>query len=839
MSIMKPFIQVAQPHKDVLEGKLTMDIFAADLWQVFTGKAPDEYKNPHLFFQKTHLTEGLNNILEIARKRLNGKGGDPVIQLQTPFGGGKTHTLIALYHKAKEWNANVVVIDGTALDPKDTTLWEEIERQLTGKVEKLKGKTSPGKDKLINLLENKQPVLILLDEILEYSVKSAGIEVGKTTLASQTLAFMQEITGAVSALDKSLLIFTLPSSLLEHYDENAEKLFQRLQKITGREEKLYAPVKDDEVPLVIRKRLFASVDEISSAKTIEEFLTYAEKEEILPVDKSVYREKFLKSYPFQPEVIDVLYKRWGSFPSFQRTRGVLRILALVVYSLKNSKIPFIRLSDFDLKNDELRRELVKHIGQEFDSVIYSDITSPESGAKKVDKSLGSAYSSYYFGTKCATTIFMYSFSGAGEKGATINEVKLSSVELSAPSSIIAEAINKLRENLFYLADRTSELYFTNQPNLNRLIFIKSENISEREIYQKEKEILQKSFGKDYFLVLIWPSKTNDVPDDPRLKLVVLQNSEKIKEIFEYCGEKPRVYRNTLIFVCPSPDERNKFDNFIRRKIAFELIENDKSIKLSDEQKKMLKDELKKAEQEFKTSIRDLYRIIYLPRKNEFKEIDMGIHTHGVTLNLDKEIYDKLESDGEIIKKLHPNVILKRYLGNKNYLNSKQLLDTFYRTPGEILISGKEVLENSIREGVKEGLFGIGKLEDNKVICLRFKEPSSPEFSEDEIIIKPDLCKKPPEPPEPTKPPKDDDTITKALTSLYLKLSIPHGKVSDFARIIYNAIQKKFKNLRIIVEVFAENGEIDKNEYDKIKEGLDQAGIEIIEERTKSNPGETA
>ena len=129
---MKAFTQIAIPHSDILEGRLTMDVFAADIWQVVNGKAPVDYRDRDLFFRKTYPTKGLKNIIEVAKARLEGRSGDSVIQLQTPFGGGKTHTLIALYHKAKEWNAKVVVFDGTALSPGEVKPWEELERQLTG-----------------------------------------------------------------------------------------------------------------------------------------------------------------------------------------------------------------------------------------------------------------------------------------------------------------------------------------------------------------------------------------------------------------------------------------------------------------------------------------------------------------------------------------------------------------------------------------------------------------------------------------------------------------------------------------------------------------------------------
>lgn len=147
---MKPFSTIAIPHRDILEGRLTMDIFAADLWEVLKGRAPEEYQDPTIFFRKTYLTSGLKNLLDIAEKRLRGKGGDPIIQLQTPFGGGKTHSLIALYHKAKELSVNLIVFSGDKFSAgkSELTLWEEMERQLEGKIENLTGRVTPGGEKL-------------------------------------------------------------------------------------------------------------------------------------------------------------------------------------------------------------------------------------------------------------------------------------------------------------------------------------------------------------------------------------------------------------------------------------------------------------------------------------------------------------------------------------------------------------------------------------------------------------------------------------------------------------------------------------------------------------------
>lgn len=507
---MKPFIQVAKPHNDILENKLTMDVFAADLWQVANGKAPIDYQDADLFFRKTYLTKGLKNIIKIAKARLEKKAGDSVIQLQTPFGGGKTHTLIALYHKAKEWNAKVVVFEGTALDAHDVKPWEELERQLTGKVEITKGSIAPGKEKLIRLLEQ-SPVLILMDEVLEYITKAAGIKVGDSNLAAQTFAFIQELTAAVSTVGNSLLVLTLPSSTLEHYDENAEKVFQRLQKIIGKTEKIYTPVEDDEIEHVVRARLFSKVDEKEAKKVVNDFVEYAKNEGLLSGDEIVnYRDKFLKSYPFKPEVIDVLYKRWGSFPTFHRTRGVLRLLSLVIHDFLDKNIPFIRLGDFNLKNDEIKRELIKHIGSEWDSIIAQDITSDNSGAKKVDENIGSSYKPYRLGTVVSTTIFMLSFSGRGERGASIKEIKLSSL----------------------------------QPDM---------------------------------------------------------------DFIEKHGESPRVYRNTMIFLCVDENQEESVSGFIRKILALKSIETDKSLNLTEGQKKEVKNKIKSHEQDTYKVLRGYYR----------------------------------------------------------------------------------------------------------------------------------------------------------------------------------------------------------------------------------------
>ncbi|MCX7909406.1 MAG: DUF499 domain-containing protein [Ignavibacteria bacterium] len=879
---MKPFVSVALPHPDVLSGKLTMDVFAADLWGVYKGRAPEEYQNPEIFFAKTYLTKGLENLLQVVQKRLNGGGGDAVIQLQTPFGGGKTHTLIALYHKAKEWGTNLVVIDGTAFDPKQTTIWEEIEYQLNGTKEMLLGKTAPGTENLRKVLEGKQPILILMDEVLQFATKAAGIKVGNSDLGAQTLAFFQELTTVVKTLERGLIVVTLPSSIMEHYDETAEKLFQQLQKVIGRTEKMFAPVEEDEISQVIRKRLFSQVNERESKEIIDAFVDYFEKEKIIESeDKFKYREKFIKSYPFQPEVIDVLYQRWGSFPTFQRTRGVLRILGLVIYTLKNKQIPIIRLCDFDLGYSELRMELLKFIGQEYDSVLSADITSVDSGAKKVDNSLGESYKPYQFGTKCATTIFMYSFSGGVEKGAKANEIKLACAQPEVNSSIIVETLQKLKENLFYLSD--AGYYFTNQPNLNKILYNKIEMIDEVELKENEFSILKNMTKSEKLSVYLEVKNTKDVPDTIEMKLVIMNWFDKGKcdEILKSCGTYPRVYINNIFFLCPVESERQAFLLFLRKKLAWEKISQDKKLNLTPEQEKETNERLKRLENDLPYELRKSYRMLLIPSKDGFKELDLGYPTYGKVMSIPDEVYERLRNEEEILENLHYSVILDKYLRMKDYVETLNIYNSFLQTPGELRIISKEVLVKSIREGVYEGVFGLGKLENNEPVCLYFKKSTDPQLTEGELIIKKELCvlqstlgekiktledkiyniknkeefqdlKKeiendpiiPYDTKEKLKSKIEEKIIgidselksTEKIKNINLKFEIPFGKWSDLAN-LSKILQSHFRNCLVSIEFNLSDGTMDKRDYeDKVKEALIQMNAKILLEQLSKEEG---
>jgi len=841
---MKPFHTIAIPHDDILQGRLTMDVFAADLWDVSKNQGVEEYKDAEIFFKKTYLTQGLKNLLGVVEKRLRGKAGDPIVQIQTPFGGGKTHALIALYHKVREWKAKTAVIVGTHLSGNET-LWEEIEKQLTGTLEICKGRVAPGSENIKRLLIANQPVLILMDEILEYATKAAGVKVGDSTIASQTMAFMQELTEAVSTLDNVSLVITLPASVLEHYDENAEKLFQQLQHITGRTEKIYTPVEENEISKIIRRRLFSDINFKDAKQVVLEFIQYAEKENILPNDvkASSYRERFMDSYPFMPDVIDVLYHNWGSFPSFQRTRGVLRLLSLVVHSLKDSDKSYISLADFDLYKEDIRQELIKHIGKEFDSVIASDITGSGAGSKVINNEMGKAYIGLKIGTRVTNTIFMYSFSGGTEHGVGLNGIKRSASILSSPSSLISEAVEKLKGRLFYLQVRGDRYFFNNQANINRILLNFMDNISNEELISIERELLQSVLKRNIFRTYIWEEDPSNIVDSEELKLIALKgkNNEVINKIYQFKGQSPRVNKNTIFFVYPSDSERPGFVKLIKRKIAFKMILNDKSLSLTDEQIADAKVELKKIEPSLKDAIRRLYRLTAFPTRDGYKEKDLGVPTYGSNFGLDEDLLEQFKLDGLIVGKLGPIVIKDKYLTDKQYVSTKNIYQSMLTTPGEMRVQNRSVLESAIAEGVKAGMFGLGTIKDEKPSCQYFGDAISPtiSFNDKEILIDPKICEnqrekqaepqppgpQPPEPPigpgpqlpEPPKLPKQ------SIDNLKLSFYIPKGKISNIMGLM-NYLQSKFDKMNISLNL--SEGAITEQEIeDKIKETFAQMGID--------------
>jgi len=854
---MKSFHTIAVPHKDILEGKLTLDIFAADLWEVMKNRGSDEYKDTETFFRKTYLTEGLKNLLAIIEKRIHGKGGDPVIQIQTPFGGGKTHALIAMYHKAKEWGVNIVAFVGEKMKTGNKpeyfdTIWGTLEEQLTGSKTEFSSLVPPGGEQLKDFLEKHSPVLILIDELIPYLNYTDAVSVGKTDLTTLTLTFLGVLFNVVSELNNIALVFTTTPSNPYNRTPRGEEIVIQLRNITGKREIIKSPIQDQEISKIIKRRLFNNIDENMAKKVITEFVNYADKEGILPADiqPSEYRDKFFDSYPFMPEVIDVLYHRWGSFPMFQRTRGVLRLLSLVIYCLMGTNRSYISLADFGLSNQEIRQEFIRHIGEEYNGIIDVDITGIGANSKKIDKLLTSSYRGLNLGPRVATTIFLYSFSGGHEYGVTLSEIKRLATTIENPSEVITDAFQKLTGesgSLFYIHSKGEKYYFNTIPNINKIINIYRENIKDEEIIAMEFGLLRENVTGEKFKTFIWEERSEDISDSEELKLLILKNKDQeiMETILKNKGQTPRVYRNTVFFLYPLDSERPNFINILKNKIAYDYIEKDKNLNPPEEQRKDIKKAIKKAESELKESICRFYRAVSIPEKDKFKEIILGVPIFGEDIFLDQKVYNSLRSDGEILEKVSPIFLKEKYLIDREYVSMEQVYRTTLRTPGESRFINKKVFEDGIINGVRIGEFGLGELKNDVPVCNYFKEemPGIFVFLGNEIIIDREICQRQKEEERDKIPPyttekseekytADEETsVTPTIEQhvremVYLKFKIPKGRIYDILRTM-NLLQSKFNTLEI--ELTAKDGSISEQAYENaIRETFRQLNIEVEE-----------
>lgn len=836
----KPFHTIAVPHEDIVQSRLTMDVYAADLWDTFQGRAPEDYTDPTTFFKKTHVTANLDVILEGVRGRLAGKGGDGFQHVETPFGGGKTHALIAMYHKAREWGAKCVVIVGTAMGPEDT-VWGEIEKQLDGRLDTLSGKLAPGREKIRHVLERHSPVLILIDELLPYATVASGVNINKTDLAAQTITFIQQLSEAVSSLSRVCVVASFPTSESEMADKrSATSLLTKIRKVSGRKEKKIAPVNPSDIPSIIRARLFSSTDaEIrgKSSEVISPFVDYCKKESILPSNhtSTEYRKKFEETYPFLPEVIDVLYHNWGSFPSFQRTRGVLRLLSQVVHSLKDGDRPYISLSDFDLNNDEMRRELLGHIGGEFDSVVSKDITDSDSGAKRADIDVGESYRGLHLGTKSAVTIFMYSFTNGGTNGANLNEIKRAACDIGTPSSAAGEVASNFKSKMSYIRNDADRYFFTSVPNINRLKIDRMEAISDSEMLEGEKIILSENIGRQKINTRVWPSSPSDIDDSPSLKLVIMPEDDvnKCTDLIESKGDVPRIYRNSILFLCPSEAGQSQFITSLKSKIALKNILSERT-NLKPEQRKDVVNELKDESAALVHLLRKCYRNVYIPGKNGLEKCDMGIPVVGNTKGIADQVFETLKLQQEVHERIGALVIREEFLTGQDYAKTSMLYRSMLSMRGSRRPIDETVVKDAIEKGVLQKTFGLGILVDGSPACQHFGNECQVEFAGNEVIINASLCEETitdrgggsdgsgeTSAKDNTNEQKNVAESVDLQKALVIEFDLPVGKLSDILGVL-QLINIKFRAIHFTID--ADGGSMTDDDMTKITDALKQAHV---------------
>ena len=380
-------------------------------------------------------------------------------------------------------------------------------------------KSAPGSTVLGQMLQEAGPCLILLDEILVYLINAGSIHVGDSTLKGTTLTFLQQLTIAVANCPHAIMVATLTSHITEFMDENAERSYESLEKVMGRIEKIRQTVEGTEIYEVIRRRLFEDLGNKEDHRATAEayWAMYHKLGEDVPAAcrEMAYKDDMLAAYPFHPELISVLYERWGTIPSFQRTRGVLRLLADVISDQYQAKVnePLIESSSINLGSPAVRSELVKHTGtgNVFHSVVDSDIAGKTAKAPEIDRQLGSEYAKESVAEKCARTVFMYSFGGGQQRGATLPQIRLAVLNPEMAPPFISDALDRMTKRLWFLYQDSGLYRFDSRPNLNRILVDREELVrSEPEkVRDFAKATLNDLIGDATFRVFRYPEVGDD------------------------------------------------------------------------------------------------------------------------------------------------------------------------------------------------------------------------------------------------------------------------------------------------------------------------------------------
>ena len=611
---LKPWREIARPHKDVLEGSFKQSEFAADISQVAGGTAPDEYQNAEKFFSRTYITEGMRLLLISVAQRLAGHGGDPVIQLQTAFGGGKTHTMLAVFHLASREvstdklmgippvldeagiselpRARMAVIDGIRLSPSQArtygsitvnTLWGELAWQLLGEegfslvADSDADGTSPGKEVLKELLSRAAPCVILIDELVAFTRQ---LELGKQYKAGtfdSNISFIQGLTEALKAVPNAILLASLPESELEVGGTMGQRALESLETYFARVESVWKPVGSREAFEIVRRRLFESSGERAEVEGISRQFSdfYRKHADKFPVEtqSNEYFERLCSSYPIHPEVFDRLYEDWSTLDKFQRTRGVLQYMAIVIHRLWNSdnRDALIMPGSLPLEDTNVRNKSIHYLPQGWEPVIEKEVDGPRSIPADIDGH-HTLFGGVQAARRTARSIFLGSAPSSQEqmiRGIQAERVLLGTVQPGQTIGVFEDVLKRLRDRLHYLYAEQDRYWLDTKPNLRREMESRKQNISERDdLIPMLKERVNRSFGKNHHfggIHVFTPSV--DVPDDygsgPRLVVLPTQAGYsrtetnqafgEAEKILRNRGEQPRQKQNRLIFLAPDFD----------------------------------------------------------------------------------------------------------------------------------------------------------------------------------------------------------------------------------------------------------------------------------------------
>lgn len=687
VSALKPWREVVNPHKDVASGKYQQAEFAADLWQVHIGEGSDEYRNPAEFFRRTFLTGSLKSLLVGALQRLCGTGGDPVVQLQTNFGGGKTHSMLALYHLfsgtplselldvetlAEESEVKSVpavkrvVLVGNKISPGNPsvkedgtvvrTLWGELAWQLGGKKAYTRiaaddeKATSPG-DVLRELFNDHGPCLILIDEWVAYARQLHHETKDLPAGDFEThFSFAQALTESAKLARQCLLVVSLPASDatgtphtqsddLEVGGERGRAALDRLRNAIGRVEASWRPASVNESFEIVRRRLFEPLltqEQFIGRDTVARafFDLYRTQKAEFPSECSTgdYEKRLRAAYPIHPELFNRLYSDWSTLVKFQRTRGVLRLMASVIHSLweNGDRSPMILPCHVPIDDPRVQFELTRYLSDNWVPVIEKDVDGPSSLPLRMDGEVPNL-GKFSAHRRVARTIYMGSApkAKAAHIGLEDHAVKLGCVMPGEACSTFGDALRRLTGAATYLYHDSSRYWYSTQPTVTKLAEDRAEQLKadpEAVVKELDRRIrLDLTKKGDFSGTHPMPKSGSDVSDEPQAKLVVLGlespyskegdspalNAAKL--ILETKGSSPRLYRNAVVFLAVDKAKLQDLDEALRRYLAWDSIVDDATLlDLSPNQAKQAGSQKQAASTVVDSRIPEAYQWLLVP-----------------------------------------------------------------------------------------------------------------------------------------------------------------------------------------------------------------------------------
>ena len=814
-----PWREVVEPHQDVATGEFQQAEFAADLAKVHNGSAPSEYRNPREFFARTYLTDGLSTLLISAAKRLSGSGGDPVVELQTNFGGGKTHSMLALYHmvggtpvedlpgldqlmsrnglKVPD-KVNRAVLVGTSRGPQDVisleggrkirTTWGELAWQLGGAAafeilaENDERGIAPGSNLLEALFKKYAPALILIDEWVAYLRQIYKVDGLPSGSFDANLSFVQSLTEAVKASPGVLLVASLPASQIEVGGEGGQEALARLKQTFSRVESSWRPASQEESYEIVRRRLFKEIpgDKFHHRdNTLKQFAKlYRENANDFPqgcADED-YRRKLEKAYPIHPELFDQLYTSWGSLEKFQRTRGVLRLMAQVIHELWMGNDPSVMImpGSVAVSSARVEPELLHYLDPSWQSIIAGDVDGVTSTPYRIDQSAPNL-NRYSATRRVARAVFMGTAPTHGQenKGLDDKQINLGVVQPGERPAIFGDALRRLANQAKFMHSDLGRYWYSMSASLNRLAADRAAQFEEalvlHEIDKALSDYINGLSDRGHFdTVQVAPGSSADIPDEPGgVRAVVLgvahphtgrDGSEALveaKDIMMQRGNTPRVYRNMLVFLAAEQRQLDNLKAAQRAALAWaEIVRETKRLNLTQSDSALAEAKLKEASETLKTRMKEAWcYLIYPVQESAQSDVEWMSAKVPAQDGLLARASKKLVSDQGIWPELGPDNLnrqLEKYIWNgKPHLFLKDLWEYLNRYTYLPRVKNRAVLIKSVQtaiSGMLPGPFAYAERWDEAKetysgLAISGASGTQVVIDNESVIIKPDVAER--------------------------------------------------------------------------------------------------